>query len=162
MKEIKLTQNQVALIDDEDFDLVSQYKWFAVKEDNTYYAHSNKWLYGKQVTIRMHRLIMNFPSGKQVDHKNRNGLDNRRENLRVCTHTQNCQNRKARNGVSIFKGVCYESNSRSKKKWRVRINYGKTRIHIGRFLTEEEAAKAYDKAAKKYFGEFANLNFKEE
>jgi hypothetical protein len=106
----------------------------------------------------MHRWIMNAPAGLLVDHKNHNGLDNRKENLRFATRAENSRYaRKKKNKFrSDYKGVQYIKKIR---KWRARITFeGRTR-YIGDFKDEISAAKAYDRAAKKYFGEFACLNF---
>lgn len=109
-------------------------------------------------TIYMHREIMNPPKGMEVDHINGNGLDNRRENLRLCTKTQNQQNANTRIfKTSIFKGVSWH---KSAKKWRAQIRVKGRLLHIGYSSSEVEAAEAYDKEAIYYFGEFAKINFK--
>jgi len=102
----------------------------------------------------MHRLIMGNPQGMEVDHINGNGLDNRRCNLRVVTTSQNQANQHARRGRSSFKGVF-----KQRSRWRARIHVQQKGINLGSFLTEEEAARAYDAAALHYFGEHACLNF---
>lgn len=99
---------------------------------------------------------MNPPDNMQIDHKNDNGLDNRKLNLRVCTSGQNAQNRPSQKGASSkFKGVSW---SKKKKKWRSVLHQNDKSIHIGYYDNEIEAACAYDKAAKELFGEFAYLN----
>lgn len=157
MREIPLTQGKVALIDDEDYDYVTQYKWYAVKAKGTYYActHPKK----KDAPIQMHRFIMRVnPFEKiQIDHRSRNGLDNQKHNLRKATHAQNCYNKTAKNGlVSAYIGVTFYKRT---NKWRACINFNSKHIHIGYFLYEVDAALAYDNKAKELFGEFANLNF---
>src|SRR5690242_17796567 len=103
----------------------------------------------------MHRVIMNASADIHVDRINGDGLDNRRENLRLCTRDENMMNRrKNSNNSSGYKGV-----DRNKGKWRAYIQVDKKWIHLGYFSTAEQAAHAYDNAAKKYFGEFANTNF---
>jgi hypothetical protein len=105
----------------------------------------------------MHRFIMGAKSGIQVDHENNNSLDNRRKNLRFATNAQNARNRgKQKNNASGYKGVYWEPG---RNKWMVQISTGKRRITIGRFDDVIEAAREYDKAAKRYHGEFANTNF---
>lgn len=157
MKEIKLTQGKVTLVDDEDFEWLSQWKWCI---GNDGYAVRAIRLNGKQKTLFMHRVVMNTPSGMDTDHKDRNKLNNQRSNLRVCTRSQNLMNSKKRvNGHSKFKGVHVWTDGKSK--------YYKAQIHVGGkriakcfpFTPEGEihAAKAYNELAKKHFGEFACL-----
>ena len=93
MKEIKLTQNKIALVDDEDYELASSKKWYAAKDHNTYYALSKESIgNGKVKTLRLHRFLLDAKIGQEIDHENGNGLDNRRENLRFCTHAENIKN----------------------------------------------------------------------
>jgi hypothetical protein len=147
MKIIKLTQGQFSQVDDEDYEFLNQFKWQAYKAPNTYYAMRES----KGKTIRMHRIIMKTPSNLMVDHIDHNGLNNQKINLRNCNASQNQCNKKPI-GSSIYLGVniCIRAT--------IRIN--NKNVNLGSFKTEIEAAKAYDKAAKENFGEFANLNFK--
>jgi hypothetical protein len=146
MKEIILKGGEVCLVDDGDFDKMSGFKWFC---DSSGYAHNNT----KGKHIRMHRFLMDSPQSMVVDHIDGNTLNNQRKNLRVCTHLQNIKNHKKNSkNTSGYNGV----NLMHGKYWRAYIS-GK---HIGLFKNKEDAAKAYDKAAKEIFGEFANLNFK--
>lgn len=161
MREIPLTQGKVALVDDEDFELVSRYKWWLHRVKCTAYAITGRTgRANKQVF--MHRLILGAATGQQCDHRNSNGLDNRRSNLRACTHQQNQQNRRKqrqRSGKpcsSRFKGVCWQKEHRC---WRVHITHNGNVMHLGYFHSEHDAARAYDAKATELFGEFALLNF---
>jgi hypothetical protein len=107
--------------------------------------------------IQMHRLILNAPKGADVDHINGNGLDNRRENLRICSRAENLRNRGIqRNNQTGYKGVCW---NKSKNTYTAQIQYEKTTYRLGTYPSAKEAALAYDKAARRYFGKFAKLNF---
>lgn len=149
-----------AIVDLEDLPRLSQSRWFTDKNRNTYYAYRSVWTNGVCKKIYMHReVIGDIPDGKEVDHINGNGLDNRKENLRACSHRENCQaSRKSDpNASSMYKGVTWKKD---KNKWRARImNLTGQRLELGRFESELDAAKAYDKAAMELFGEFAQLNF---
>jgi hypothetical protein len=158
MKLIELTQNQVALVDDEDYERLNQFKWYAYwdKDIKSYYAVRNDYSNGKQKGFRMHRFIMNIDDSKIfVDHKNHLTLDNQKENLRICNNGQNQHNRKLSEHSSIYKGVSW---NKERKKWRALIRNDKKLIHIGRFDNEVDAGKAYNLKAKELFGEFALLN----
>lgn len=157
MKEIKLTQGKVALVDDADFEELSKYKWYAERSSNTFYAMRNVRKNFHYVSVRMHKQIMKPPKNKQADHRDHNGLNNQRENLRICTQQQNNMNQRKRVGLSsIYKGVHLY---RFGKKWVARIRLNKRTINLGHFKWEADAAKAYDVKAKELFGEFAYLNF---
>jgi len=153
MKKIKLTREQYAIVDDENYRELNRYKWHARYDlhSASYYATRHK----EQIMVQMHRIILNAPRGIQVDHINHNTLDNRIENLRMCTNSQNHMNRKPhKNTTSKYKGVCLPQN----KKWVAQIHVNKKQVHLGYFELEIQAAKAYNKAARKYFGKFALLN----
>ena len=154
-KLIPLTQGKFAIVDAENYEQLSKYRWYAVKSRRTYYAIRS--VKRSRVQIRMHRMLLNAPPGLLVDHINNNGLDNRRSYLRLCTRAQNALNQRPRRGTSSrYKGVGWD---KSKKKFRASITHHYKRIHLGYFDDEIDAAKAYDKKAKELFGEFAYLNF---
>ncbi len=163
MKQIPLTQNQVAFVDDEDFDKVSAHKWIAWKPipNSTFYSTRRCPVLGHP--IYMHRFILGLRKGDKtrVDHVDGNGLNNTRLNLRTCFHSQNLMNRgKTRANTSGFKGVFFHQlKPHHTPKWRSMIKPGNAKpIHLGCFDTREEAALAYNAAAVKYHGEFARLN----
>jgi hypothetical protein len=147
----KLGQGKFVLVDDEDFDRVTAVgAWHANFGQYTVYAMDS---WGR----RMHRFIMDVMDPKVfIDHKDHNGLNNVRSNLRVCTRSQNLANRKVVWGSSQYKGVSW---CKEKKKWQAYVCIDKRQIHIGFFPDEEIAAREYDKRASVIFGEFAFLNF---
>lgn len=155
MKEIRLTLDKIALVDDEDYDYLNQWKWCAMKIKNYYYA--GRGIHNKNIRhlILMHRLIMNAPKGMEIDHIDHDGLNNQKFNLRICTTSQNQMNRLPIGG-SKYLGVSYNQGKYIVAQIRVNGEIKK----LGMFKTEEEAALAYDNAAKLYHGEFSNLNFK--
>jgi hypothetical protein len=161
-RKIFIGEGRFAIVEPTDYYRLNNFQWYANGEDNLIYALRTVISpHKKTKTVRMHREIMNAPDGVLVDHRNRNPLDNRRANLRLATHSQNMQNRgkKRCKTSSRFVGVCFDKES---ELWRASIRYQKKRIFLGRFDSEIEAARAYDAAAKKYFDEFARLNFPEE
>lgn len=158
VREIQLTQGKVALVDDADYEYLSQWKWYAQLIKGRWYARrSVRKGFPKQIALSMHQVILNTPKGMESDHKNGNGLDNQRQNLRVCTKSNNMYNQKVqtRSKSSKFKGVYWSNKYR---KWVAQIRVNHKAIWLGNFNLEIDAAKAYDATAKETFGEFAKLN----
>ena len=149
MKEIQLLCGKKAFVDDCDFEKLQEYRWKSrSRGTTTFYAEA------KGSRLSMHRIIINAKKGEQVDHINRNGLDNRRENLRLCSHSQNQINRpQQKNNTSGYKGVYL-----FKKKWRACIKIKGKLLYLGYFSDKKEAAETYNKKAKELFGEFAYQN----
>lgn len=152
MKSIKLTQGYDTLVDDKDYEHLMQWNWYY----NNGYAKRIIYENGKAKPIWLHRIINNTPEGKFTDHINRNTLDNRRLNLRICTKAQNVYNRKIRaNNTSGFRGVSKIPNT---NMWRARIKINGKEIQLGKFQNKIDAAKVYNDSAKNHFGSFAVLN----
>ena len=149
-KQIPLTQGRFALVDDADYEWLSRFGWYFDR-----YARRSTRQGEFRGGIRMHREILNAPAHMQVDHRNGNRLDNQRSNLRLATATENARNKKVRSGGSSrYKGVHVYRDG-----WRAAATIGNTNIYLGYFTDEAEAARAYDNAAREYFGDFARLNF---
>lgn len=158
MKEIQLTQGQVALVDDEDFEILLQWKWCAQKKrlGSGFYAKRGTKVNRKSRNLFMHRYILNLQKGQMVDHRDGNGLNNQKSNLRLCTHSQNlCNAKRHKNNTSGFRGVSLDKRC---QKWHAQINMNGVTHSLKYFSTPQEAAIAYNNAAKKYHGEFAVLN----
>jgi len=156
---IPLSQGKFAIIDDEDWDLVKGYKWYAKKHENTFYAVTNiRKPDGKYKKLCMHRLLLDLKKGEICDHINHNGCDNRRsDNIRKATKQQNEMNKtKRKNCSSIYKGVYFD---KIRERYRVQICFNKKKISLGAIKTELEGALLYDLKAKELFGEYACLNF---
>ena len=148
---IPLSNGKTTIIDDEDFKLVDGHTWGCSSKGYAQSRIQNK-------LIRLHRLILNlsYKDGAEVDHINRNKLDNRKSNLRLCTTTQNCANRqRRRDNISGYKGVRWNVPA---KKWQARIQCKGVSYHLGIFNKIEDAVMAYDMAAKNLFGDFACIN----
>lgn len=143
------------LIDDEDYDLVSKYIWYASPNTVGGFYASTK-IKDTNSTLYSHRLIMGFPKGMVVDHINHDTLDNRKSNLRICTQSQNAFNRGLqRQNTSGYKGVHFYKR---KDKYMAYIDVNRKRIHLGYFKTAQEAAKKYNEVALFLVGEYAHLN----
>jgi hypothetical protein len=157
VRKIPLTQGQIALVDDEDYETVSTYRWHFKAGRRTGYARTEfRDPDGIVTSIYMHSLLMGVdPDGRQVDHRDLDGLNNQRSNLRWATRAQQVQNISVRRDCAAgLKGV-YRKN----KKWRATIVVSGKRTALGSFSTKEEAGRAYDAKAVELFGEFARLNF---
>lgn len=160
MKEIQLNKEKVAFVDDEDFERLNEFKWIAWKRPNQekWYAlkDSRREKYETSADRKMEHHIIDVPCGLMVDHKNGNGLDNRKENLRIATYQENAFNRKKASSktTSRFKGVTRKGN-----KWQASIGVDRKTIYLGRYDNEESAAAAYDKKATELHGQYASLNF---
>jgi hypothetical protein len=154
MKKIKLANSDhYTLVDDEDYEKFKKYPW---RKSQHGYAIICKAVNKRSKTFHLHREITNAPEGLYVDHINGNPLDNRKENLRLVTHSQNMFN--VKNYVtnkSGYKGVSWHS---VRNKWRARLHFKGSEIHIGLFDSKEEAALAYNKKAMEMYGEYARLN----
>jgi hypothetical protein len=153
---IPLTQGQTAIVDVADFDWLSKWNWQAHwnVRANAFYAIRH--LTGGSA-ILMHRLIAGTPKKQECDHWNHDTLDNRRKNLRQCTRAQNMMNERPRR-EGQYKGV-HKRDRKKSESWRSMIRVKKKLVHLGTFRSSKDAARAYDQAAKKYFGHFACLNF---
>jgi hypothetical protein len=159
-RRIYLGDGQFTILDQRDYYNLSKFQWYIKGSFGKFYAARNyKYDFRQTKTVSMHREIMIAPKGLLVDHRNRNGLDNRRANLRLATYSENnCNKLKRKNTSSRFIGVCFNKQN---QRWGAHIQHGGGKIFLGYFDSETDAGKAYDEAAKKYHGEFACLNFPE-
>lgn len=154
-KQIPLSRGLFSLVDDSDYEWLSQWKWAAVPSGDTFYAKRADSSLGKLFvkSILMHRQILNAPQGMEVDHIDSNGIDNRRANLRLVTRTENLRSRRTfKNSGTGLKGVTFNPQN---GRWKAVIN-------LGTYDTAEEAARAYDEAIRKLFGALAKTNFGDE
>lgn len=159
-KSIPLSRGLTTIVDDQDYEKLSKYKWSAQpmrkKGIGWYAVRTAKDSCGKYITVRMHRAILNMPLGATTDHKNGDGLDNRRANLRVCNSIQNaCNREKSRNTSSRFKGVTWD---KLRQKWAAQVVRKGKKHFLGRFIDECQAAQAYNEYVSTHYGEFARLN----
>jgi AP2 domain len=158
MKAIILTHGMVAFVDDEDYERASSIKWHAKKAGRLWYAHGRIRGPKVQPAILLHRYILNLPPNlPHVDHRDGDGLNCQKYNLRIATRSQQSANRKLW-GSSPYKGVRRDPKG-IVRPWRARIQVGHRRWELGFFATAEDAAKAYDLEARRHFGEFARTNF---
>ena len=170
-KEIELTQGYKAIVDDEDYERVNVKKWYIRKwkRNDKMYAERKETLDGKVITLMMHRFVMNEPSKEfDIDHIDGNGLNNQKENLRICTRSQNCMNKRVRKDSGTgYKGV-YEVKKDHKKllgpnakRFEAYIGIPETsgeRLFLGRYHTLREAVIIYNNKAVELFGEYVLLN----
>jgi hypothetical protein len=160
MKRIPLTKGYFALVDDEDFDYLNQWKWQfnSGYANRVQYERIDRGIY-RNKSIRMHRDLMSAPNNMQVDHIDGDKLNNQKANLRICTAAQNSRNRRPHvDGTSEFKGVYYDKKTRSTRKWKAQITLDYKNYNIGRFSTQEEAAAAYDRKSIELHGEYGRRN----
>lgn len=151
--QIELNKGKVALVDKEDYEYLNQWRWYC---DARGYAVRSKTIDGKKRSIKMHRVILNTPEDMCTDHVNGNPLDNRKCNLRIANHSQNGMNRKINyNSGTGYKGVLLRKDT---KKYRAYIRKDGKRRWIGQFDSANDAARAYNEAAKEMFGVFAKFN----
>ena len=160
MKEIQLTQGKVALVDDEDYEYLNQFKWClrGTGLGNFYAIRGFRKSKNNNITgsISMHRQLMKPEKGYVIDHLDGNTLNNQKSNLRICTQSQNCSNQKISIlNTSGYKGVLYNKKN---KRYYARITVNRRLFSLGGYICIKEAASAYNNAAQKYHGEFAKLN----
>lgn len=161
MKRVPLTKGKFAIVDDEDYERVMTLKWHACMDpkNGVWYAKHTR-LIGKKKwqTIQMHKFVLKESGRHHIDHRNRDGLDNQKSNLRSCkSASMNVANCTARAHTSPYKGVDFNSVAQG-KKWRAQIAINGKKVFLGRFDTPEKAAFAYDSSAAHFFGQFARTN----
>lgn len=153
MREIPLTRDKVAIVDDEDYERLKGLKWYAHCARGLWYAVCSN---GKK-PIHMHHVVLRLSGDQRVDHRDCDGLNNRKENLRLATHAQNMRNRRRQsNNTSGFKGVYL---SKRGDRWLGQIKFNGQYTYLGSFLQAADAARAYDAKARELYGDFARLNF---
>lgn len=154
---LQLTNGGEVIVDDDTPDAVTGARWFRKNfTRGGSYACRTVSIGGKFKTLMMHRVIMAAPAGLIVDHVNGNAFDNRRENLRIATHGQNSCNKRAMGKGTIFKGISFRNDI---QKWGARIALNGRLIHLGHFVSPEDAARAFDEAARMAHGAYGRFNF---
>lgn len=160
IREIQLTKGETAIVDADDYDRVSIYRWHVSRNSRIHYARRSGVdpKTGKKTTQYLHRFILDYHGQSQIDHIDNDGLNCRKYNLRVATVSQNQMNRYSRNknNTSGYKGISWHAGA---GRWRARVHINGRRKHIGFFGSPEAAAKAYDTVIKEMHGDFARLNF---
>lgn len=162
MRRLRIGDHEV-LLDSEDYDLVHGFNWRIITPAPRYPDKHYATAWRGRLNIYMHRLVAGAGPDEDVDHANGNGLDNRKNNLRIATESQNLANAgkrrvRGRPGSSQYKGVCWDKN---RSAWVASVTVDQKTKHLGRYAVEAEAARAYDRAALAAWGEFARLNFEE-
>ncbi|HLK51813.1 MAG TPA: HNH endonuclease [Candidatus Angelobacter sp.] len=153
---IPLSQDKFAIVDAADYDWLNQWKWSLHSYAGKEYAGRIERIGTDRHTLKMHRLITSAPTGIEVDHRDGNGLNNTRSNLRLATHQQNsCNMKRHRDNNSGFKGVYWNTG---KKRWDAKICVRGKHYLLGRFIKKEDAVKAYEEGAPRLHGEFARVN----
>lgn len=157
MRELILSKGHISYVDDEDYEWLSGWKWSVTTSGKILYAQRSIYSNNTQRSILLHRFLLGVSGrGIMVDHVDHNGLNNQRSNLRVCNSSQNQSNMKSHeDSTSKYVGVSWV---KSRKRWNAAIGVNYKVIQLGRYKTEQEAALAYNSAAIKYKGEYANLN----
>lgn len=159
MKELKISKGYFALVDDEDYEFLSNFKWSANVQRHTVYAKKSAYRKKNMLTsntneIMLHRMILKPKNGEVVDHIDGNGLNNQKVNLRLCKQSENLRNKKHyKNNSSGVKGVYFNKQA---NKWIAQIGFNKKMIYLGSFINKHEAAQAYKEKSQKLFGEFVN------
>jgi hypothetical protein len=158
MQTLPLTQHKIALVDDSDYAALNQWKWTYLPNTRSGYAVRWETRDGKRHTVYMHRQIMGAAKGQLVDHEDGNGLNNQRYNLRLCGRSHNGANKPVPARTIPYRGV-YANPAIRRDPFFAQIKFARRIYHLGGFQAQEDAARAYDRAALYCFGSFARLNF---
>lgn len=159
MKHLLLTNGHIALVDDEDYDRLCGFSWWGSRRGHTVYACRNSVVDGKRTTRYLHREVLNAPKGIEVDHVDCDGLNCQRENLRIASRGQQCQNQVGRKPSGLKGAYVDKRRLHLAMPWRASLQHNGKHLSFGSYATEEEAARAYDAKALELWGEFARLNF---